>query len=49
MLPTTPITFNTFSIVACDPVSGMYGVAASTKLPAVGRAWSPTPAPVSEH
>jgi uncharacterized Ntn-hydrolase superfamily protein len=36
MLPTDPLTLNTFSIVARDPASGMFGVAASTKLPAVG-------------
>lgn len=36
MRPTTPLTLNTFSIVARDPASGMFGVAASTKLPAVG-------------
>jgi uncharacterized Ntn-hydrolase superfamily protein len=36
MPPTTPLTLNTFSIVARDPASGMFGVAASTRLPAVG-------------
>jgi uncharacterized Ntn-hydrolase superfamily protein len=36
MSPTSPLTLNTFSIVARDPASGMFGVAASTKLPAVG-------------
>lgn len=36
MCPTAPLTLNTFSIVARDPASGMFGVAASTKLPAVG-------------
>lgn len=36
MCPTSPLVFNTFSIVARDPASGMFGVAASTKLPAVG-------------
>ena len=35
MHPEIPLTFNTFSIVARDP-SGMFGVAASTRLPAVG-------------
>ena len=33
---TPPLNLNTFSIVAYDPVSGMFGVAASTKFPAVG-------------
>jgi uncharacterized Ntn-hydrolase superfamily protein len=36
MRPTPPLVFNTFSIVAHDPASGMFGVGASTKLPAVG-------------
>ena len=36
MPPTTPLTLNTFSIVARDRASGMFGVAASTRLPAVG-------------
>lgn len=36
MPPTTPLTLNTFSIVARDHASGMFGVAASTRLPAVG-------------
>jgi uncharacterized Ntn-hydrolase superfamily protein len=36
MSPTTPLTLNTFSIVARDHASGMFGVAASTRLPAVG-------------
>ena len=36
MHPTSPLTLNTFSIVARDHASGMFGVAASTKLPAVG-------------
>lgn len=30
------MNLNTFSIVAYDPASGMFGVAASTKVPAVG-------------
>lgn len=30
------LNLNTFSIIACDPASGMFGVAASTKVPAVG-------------
>ena len=32
----SPLNLNTFSIVAHDPASGMFGVAASTKFPAVG-------------
>jgi len=36
MRPTSSLTLNTFSIAAYDPASGMFGVAASTKLPAVG-------------
>ena len=36
MPPTTQLTLNTFSIVARDRASGMFGVAASTRLPAVG-------------
>lgn len=36
MPPTIPLTLNTFSIVARDHASGMFGVAASTRLPAVG-------------
>ena len=36
MPPTTSLTLNTFSIVARDRASGMFGVAASTRLPAVG-------------
>jgi hypothetical protein len=36
MRPTPPLVFNTFSIVAHDLASGMFGVGASTKLPAVG-------------
>ncbi|MDX6381444.1 MAG: hypothetical protein QOI57_2468 [Rubrobacteraceae bacterium] len=36
MRPTPPLVFNTFSIVAHDPASGMFGVGASTRLPAVG-------------
>jgi len=31
-----PLNLNTFSIVAHDPAAGMFGVAASTKFPAVG-------------
>jgi uncharacterized Ntn-hydrolase superfamily protein len=33
---THPLNLNTFSIVARDPISGMFGVAANTKFPAVG-------------
>lgn len=36
MPSTTPLTLNTFSIIARDHASGMFGVAASTRLPAVG-------------
>ena len=36
MHSTTSLTLNTFSIAAYDSASGMFGVAASTKLPAVG-------------
>jgi uncharacterized Ntn-hydrolase superfamily protein len=36
MSPTAPLTLNTFSIGARDHASGMFGVAASTRLPAVG-------------
>ena len=32
----SPLNLNTFSIVAHDPAPGMFGVAASTKFPAVG-------------
>lgn len=36
-MPSTPsVNLNTFSIVAYDPASGMFGVATSTKFPAVG-------------
>ena len=36
MPPITPLTLNTFSIAARDHSSGMFGVATSTRLPAVG-------------